>query len=79
MKVTAPFLILFKSFLHIIVDCCIMPGTANGTLILYSYALQWKNKISVISFALLFLISSIESPDDTQAVSQQSFTDPEAM
>lgn len=79
MKQTGPILFFFKSFLHTIVDCCIMPGTANGTQILYLYAIQWKKKMSVVCFAFLLLMSSVESAGNPQVVTQQSFTDPEGL
>lgn len=45
-----------KSFLRIVVDSCILPGTTLGTEILWLYMKQWKREFSGILFAILSLI-----------------------
>jgi hypothetical protein len=52
---------LIKTLLSAAVDCCILPGTANGAAILWIYTMQWKNEIRDLSFALFSAVSVIDA------------------
>ena len=44
---------IMKSMVKMIVDSCILPGTALGAEILWVYVKEWRNQISMTSLALL--------------------------
>jgi hypothetical protein len=44
-----------------VADTCILPGTVNGSEILWLYLLHWKKEYSTFSFALIsFLFSYVD-------------------
>ena len=44
-----------ESFVRIVVDSCILPGTTLGSEILWLYMQQWKREFSGIFLAILSL------------------------
>lgn len=66
------FLIFIRSLIRTAVDCCILPGTMNGTEILWLYILQWKKEVSAISFAVISILSQISAPSDIGVITHHA-------
>lgn len=45
--------IIIKAVTRSLLDFCMLPGTATGAEILWLYSLQWKNRFSLITIALI--------------------------
>ena len=44
---------IVKPVVKMIIDSCILPGTALGAEIVWVYCREWKNQISMTAFALI--------------------------
>jgi hypothetical protein len=61
-----------------VIDFCILPGTAVGAEILYLYSLQWKNRLSLFTIALVsFAYSHAYMSIEQKLFSQKPANEPE--
>jgi hypothetical protein len=75
---TMKFVLVMKSLVRTVVDGCILPGTTNGTEILWLYGLQWKKEFSTLCFAVLSLLSLAIEPTGSDMLIQQPLTERES-
>jgi hypothetical protein len=71
------FFILLGSLLKSAIDCCILPGTANGTEILWLYMLEWWREVSAVLFALLSVAWQAEVYTEIHEAARQPISESE--
>jgi hypothetical protein len=77
MKRKSNFSFLAKSLFKSAIDLCILPGTSNGTEILVLYARQWAKEISIVSIAVISIMSLADSSSGLHITNQQTIVEPD--
>jgi hypothetical protein len=68
-------LTVVKPVLRIVMDACFLPGTSNGTEILWLYLIQWNKKFSALCFIILSTLTVVGLSTEVNTMTAQSLNE----
>jgi hypothetical protein len=60
MNIISGCVLILKSVMRSSLDSYVLPGTATGTDILFTYVMQWKRDMHILCVALVYLLTFTE-------------------